>query len=103
MPNRKHIATDGPFAGLWVRTVNALLNAGYASKNAVRDDIARGALHPHLSIRDYGIRADAEVRVWLGVESWSQQWRGEPTIVRRERSRAENGRVGQGRPEHDAI
>ena len=62
MDNRKHLESSGPFAGLWVRTVRALRNAGYKSRVKVRADIRRGALHPYISIFDYGRKADAEVR-----------------------------------------
>ena len=48
--------------------------AGYKSRRKVRADIEAGALHPFISIPDYGRYADAEVRKWLGLESWSECW-----------------------------
>ncbi len=83
MNNRKHLETSGPFEGLWVRTANALRNAGYKSRGKVRADIQRGALHPFISIFDYGKYADAEVRAWLGLKSWDESWGKTPRIVRR--------------------
>lgn len=66
MNNRKHIESSGPFAGLWIRTARALREAGYKSREKVRDDIRSGALSPG-SILDYGRFADAEVRAWLSL------------------------------------
>ena len=86
MDNRKHLESSGPFAGLWVRTARALRNAGYKSREKVRADIQRGALHPYISIFDYGRKADAEVRAWLGLKSWSESWGETPRIVSRKRS-----------------
>lgn len=83
MNNRKHLEPSGPFAGLWVRTARALRNAGYESCEKVRADIQRGALHPYISIFDYGKYADAEVRAWLGLKSWGESWGNTPRIVRR--------------------
>ena len=90
MNNRKHLEPSGPFAGLWVRTARALRNAGYESREKVRADIQRGALHPYISIFDYGKYADAEVRAWLDLKSWGESW-GEswgktPRFVRRKGS-----------------
>ena len=65
--NKRHLETFGPFAGLWVRTANALRKAGYTSPEKVREDIESGALRPFLSIFDYGKYADREVRAWLGL------------------------------------
>jgi hypothetical protein len=79
--NRKHLETSGPFAGLWVRTARALRKAGYKSPLKVRADIQRGALHPYISIFDYGKKADAEVRAWLGLKSWGESWGKTPRIV----------------------
>jgi len=42
-----------------------------------------GALHPFISIHDYGKYADAEVRKWLGLKSWPEHWGNAPRIVRR--------------------
>lgn len=86
MDNRKHLEPSGPFAGLWVRTARALHNASYKSREKVRADIQRGALHPYISIPDYGKYADAEVRAWLGLKSWGESWGETPRIVRRKRS-----------------
>ncbi len=83
MDNRKHLETFGPFTGLWVRTARALHNAGYRSRGKVLADIQRGALHPYISIFDYGKKADAEVRAWLGLKSWNESWGKTPRIVRR--------------------
>lgn len=83
MDNRKHLEASGPFAGLWVRTANALRKAGYKSRRRVRADIVAGALHPYISIHDYGRKADAEVRRWLGLKSWTESWGSTPRIVRR--------------------
>ncbi|MDI1320361.1 MAG: hypothetical protein PSW75_09250, partial [bacterium] len=81
--NRKHLETSGPFAGLWVRTARALRNAGYKSRGRVRADIQRGALHPYISIFDYGKYADMEVRAWLDLKSWGESWGKTPRIVSR--------------------
>lgn len=87
MENRKHLESSGSFAGLWVRTARALRNGGYQSREQVRADIERGALHPFLSIFDYGKIADAEVRRWLGLKSWAESWGNSPKIIRREKHR----------------
>jgi len=91
--NRKHLETSGPFSGLWVRTAGALRKAGYKSRRKVRADIEAGALHPYISIHDYGRYADREVRKWLGFKSWSECWGNTPIIIRpsRLRPRALNG------------
>ena len=81
--NGKHYETSGPFAGLWVRTAGALRKAGYQSRTKVRADLMVGALHPFISIRDYGKYADAEVRQWLGLKSCADHWGNAPRIVRR--------------------
>ena len=47
---------------------------GYANRDEVRADIESGALYPFLSIRDYGKYADREVRAWLSLPSWQDQW-----------------------------
>lgn len=95
MDNRKHLEPSGPFAGLWVRTARALRNAGYKSRGKVRADIQRGALHPYISIFDYGRKADAEVRAWLGLKSWGESWGKTPRIVSRKGSvKNEVGRGG---------
>ena len=86
MDNGKHLEPSGPFAGLWVRTARALRNSGYKSRGKVRADIQRGALHPYISIFDYGKKADAEVRAWLGLKSWGESWGKTPRIVRRKGS-----------------
>ena len=86
MDNRKHLESSGSFAGLWVRTARALRNAGYMSRGKVRADIQRGALHPYISIFDYGKKADAEVRAWLGLKSWGESWGKTPRIVPRKGS-----------------
>ena len=86
MDIRKHLESSGPFAGLWVRTARALRNAGYKSRGKVRADIQRGALHPYISIFDYGRKADAEVRAWLGWKSWVESWGKTPRIVSRKGS-----------------
>lgn len=86
MDNRKHFETSGPFAGLWVRTARALRNAGYKSRGEVRTDVQRGALHPYISIFDYGRKADTEVRAWLGLKTWSESWGKMPRIVNRKDS-----------------
>ena len=83
MGNSKHLETSGPFAGLWVRTARALRKAGYRSRRKVCADIQAGALHPFISIFDYGKYADAEVRAWLGLRSWGESWGNTPRIVRR--------------------
>jgi hypothetical protein len=83
--NSKHYETSGPFAGLWVRTAGALRKAGYKSRRKVRADIEAGALHPYISIHDYGRYADREVRKWLGLKSWSECWGKDPIIIRRPR------------------
>jgi hypothetical protein len=83
MDNRKHLETSGPFAGLWVRTAGALRKAGYKSRRKVRADIVAGALHPFISIHDYGRYADAEVRKWVGLKSCEDSWGTEPRIMRR--------------------
>jgi hypothetical protein len=81
--NSKHYETSGPFAGLWVRTAGALRKAGYESRGKVRADIKAGVLHPFISIHDYGKFADAEVRRWLGLKSWTEHWGNAPRIVHR--------------------
>ena len=86
MDNGKHLEPSGPFAGLWVRTARALRNSGYKIRGKVRADIQRGALHPYISIFDYGKKADAEVRAWLGLKSWGESWGKTPRIVRRKGS-----------------
>jgi len=83
--NSKHYETSGPFAGLWVRTAGALRKAGYKSRKKVRADIEAGALHPYISIHDYGRYADREVRKWLGLKSWGECWGRNPIIIRRAR------------------
>lgn len=85
MDNRKHLEESGAFAGLWVRTAKALRGAGYKSRRKVRADLEAGALHPYISIRDYGRKADAEVRRWLGLKSWSESWGDSPHIIPRAR------------------
>ncbi len=95
MDNRKHLEPSGPFAGLWVRTARALRNAGYKSRGKVRADIQCGALHPYISIFDYGRKADAEVRAWLGLKSWGESWGKTPLIVSRKGS--VKNEVGRGR------
>jgi hypothetical protein len=60
-----------------------LRKAGYKSREKVRADIKAGALHPFISINDYGKYADAEVRIWLGMKSWEECWGTEPRVVRR--------------------
>ena len=87
MGNTKHYEIFGHFAGLWVRTAGALRKAGYKSRRKVRADIEVGALHPFISIHDYGKYADAEVRQWLGLKSWTEHWGNAPRIVRRKRQR----------------
>lgn len=79
--NSKHYETSGPFAGLWVRTSRALIKAGYKSREKVRADIEAGALHPYISIHDYGRYADREVRKWLGLKSWGECWANTPSEV----------------------
>lgn len=86
MDNHKHLETSGPFAGLWVRTARALRKAGYKSHLKLRVDIQRGALHPYISIFDYGKKADVEVRAWLGLKSWDRSWGKTPRIVSRKGS-----------------
>lgn len=83
MGNSKHYETSGPFAGLWVRTAGALRKAGYKSRRKVRADIEAGALHPYISIHDYGRYADREVRKWLGLKSWTECWGDSPRIISR--------------------
>ena len=73
--NKKHLEPDGPFKGLWVRTAKALRKGGYTSRDEVLDDVTSGRLHPYLSIHDYGRKADAEVRRWLGVRTWDECYR----------------------------
>ena len=68
--------------------------AGYKSHLEVRADIQRGALHPYISIFDYGKKADAEVRAWLGLKSWSESWGKTSRIVSRKgsiKSKADHG------------
>ena len=90
--NSKHLETSGSLAGLWVRTARALRNAGYKSRRQVRADIQSGALHPFISIFDYGKFADAEVRAWLGLKSWDESWGKTPRIVSRRGSvKSESG------------
>ncbi len=89
--NSKHYETTGPFAGLWVRTARALRKAGYESRKKVRADIEAGALHPYISIRDYGRYADREVRKWLGLKSWNECWGRDPIIIRRSQLRPRSG------------
>jgi hypothetical protein len=55
-----------------VRTAGALRKAGYKSRRRLRADIETGALHPYISIHDYGRYADSEVRKWLGLKSWTE-------------------------------
>ncbi len=83
MGTSKHYETSGPFAGLWVRTARALRKAGYKSREKVRADIKAGALHPYISIHDYGKYADTEVRRWLGLKSWNVCWGTTPFTIRR--------------------
>jgi len=83
--NCKHLEISGPFAGLWVRTARALRKAGYKSRRKVRADIEAGALHPYISIFNYGRYADREVRAWLGLKSWGESWGTTPIIVGRPR------------------
>jgi hypothetical protein len=58
-------------------------SAEQSEKETVRADIRRGALHPYISIFDYGKYADREVRAWLGLPTWTESWRNNPTIIRR--------------------
>lgn len=74
MNNRRHLETSGPFAGLWVRVARALAKAGYKNRDEVRADIVSGALHPFRPVRDYGSYADRDVRKWLGLRTWKEQW-----------------------------
>ncbi len=60
-----------------------LRKAGCKSRRKVRADIEAGALHPYISIRDYGRYADREVRKWLGLKSWTECWGDSPRIIRR--------------------
>jgi hypothetical protein len=69
-----------------VRTAGALRKAGFKSRREVRADIVAGALHPFISIHDYGRYADAEVRKCLGLKSWEESWGTELRIVRRRAS-----------------
>jgi hypothetical protein len=94
--NSKHYEISGPFAGLWVRTAGALRKAGYKSRRKVRADIETGALHPYISIHDYGRYADREVRKWLGLKSWSECWGTTPRIVCHPQSRRVQTRVRLG-------
>lgn len=81
MANGRKLETEGPFAGLWVRVSGALRKAGYVSRDEVRADIESGSLHPFRPVRDYGRYADRDVRTWLGLKSWEEQWAGVPYSV----------------------
>jgi len=87
--NRKKLESTGPFAGLWVRTAGALRKAGYKSRRKVRADIEASALHPYISIHDYGRYADREVRKWLGLKSWSGCWGTTPLVAHGDVSKTE--------------
>lgn len=63
---KKALEENGPFAGLWVRTANALRKGGFRTKSEVRRAIASKALQPS-KVHDYGKYADREVRAWLGI------------------------------------
>lgn len=65
MNNKKKLERDEPFAGLWIRTANALRSGGYRSRKEIKADIESDKLRPHLSIRDYGRKAHVEVVTWL--------------------------------------
>lgn len=64
---RKKLEADGPFAGLWIRTANALRGGGYTSRARARvgADIMSGKLRAFCSIHDYGSIANIEVITWL--------------------------------------
>ena len=65
MTHKKHLALDGPFAGLWVRTARALLRGGYKSREEVSAALKTCELRPSVSVPDYGRIADIEVMIWL--------------------------------------
>ncbi len=81
MANGRKLETEGPFAGLWVRVSGALRKAGYINRDEVRADIESGSLHPFRPVRDYGRYADRDVRKWLGLKSWEDQWANVPYSV----------------------
>lgn len=63
--NKKKLVREGPLAGLWVRTANALAGGGYTSREKIRADIETDKLRPYLSVHDYGRKAHVEVITWL--------------------------------------
>ena len=81
MGNGRKLETEGPFAGLWVRVSGALRKAGYLNRDEVRADIESGSLHPFRPVHDYGRYADRDVRKWLGMKSWEEQWGKVPYSV----------------------
>ena len=81
MDNSRKLETEGPFAGLWVRVARALRKAGYINREEIRADIESGSLHPFRPVRDYGRYADRDVRKWLGLKSWEEQWANVPYSV----------------------
>lgn len=99
MDNKKRLEVSGPFAGLWVRTAKALRRAGYTSREEILADLTAGRLHPYLSVTDYGRKADAEVRQWLGLKSWDECYLNATAadIFRtvRRRKRSEESRVSK--------
>jgi len=59
-----------------------LRKAGYRNRDEVRADIESGALHPFLSVRDYGKYADRDTRRWLGLTTWEEQWENAAPFAR---------------------
>lgn len=57
------------------------MKAGYTNRDEVRADIESGALHPFRLVHDYGRYADRDVRKWLGLRTWEEQWGNVPFSV----------------------
>ena len=55
-----------PFCGLDTRSMNCLINGGYASKEATREAFIAGKIKPKL-LRNYGVKSHALVAQWLNL------------------------------------
>lgn len=66
--HQKTYETEGPLAGLWVRTANALRNAGYDTQDKVRDAVLSGRLQAKNGLNWFGPVMYAETLVWLGLD-----------------------------------
>jgi len=66
--NKRHLETDGPLAGLSIRSANALREAGYTSREQILEGVqARGERFIY-SIRGLGKCSCIDVWAWLGLD-----------------------------------